>query len=65
MGYTVYCIVCILYPGMGAGAGAAIFGELARTSTKKERTAVFSVFMSMRQIGLIIGRLTTNTYIFQ
>lgn len=44
-------------PGMGAGAGAAIFGELARTSTNKERTAVFSVFMSMRQIGLIIGTL--------
>ena len=42
---------------MGAGAGAAIFGELARTSTKKERTAVFSVFMSMRQIGLIVGVL--------
>ena len=42
--------------GVGAGAGAAIFGELARTTTKKERTTIFSVFMAMRQIGLVIGR---------
>lgn len=40
---------------MGAGAGAALFAELARTSHKKERTLVFSIFSSMRQLGLIIG----------
>ena len=41
--------------GVGAGAAATIFGELARTTTKKQRTKVFSVFMAMRQIGLIVG----------
>ena len=41
--------------GLGAGAGAALFAELARTSAKKERTTIFSVFMSMRQVGLIVG----------
>ena len=42
--------------GVGAGAGAAIFGDLARTTTKKERTTVFSVFMGLRQIGIVIGK---------
>lgn len=40
---------------MGAGAGATIIGELARTSEVKTRTAVFSVFMGVRQIGLVVG----------
>ena len=41
--------------GIGAGAGAAIFGYLAHTSTRKERTGFFSMFMAARQIGLILG----------
>ena len=40
---------------MGAGAGATIIGELTRITGTKSRTAVFSVFMAMRQIGLVIG----------
>ena len=43
--------------GLGAGAGATIFGDLARTTKRKSRTAVFSVFMGMRQIGLVIGKI--------
>ena len=45
----------LLSTGLGAGAGAALFAELARTSRKKERTIIFSIFSSMRQLGLIIG----------
>ena len=44
-----------VFPGLGAGAGATLFGELARISTKKERTKVFSTFTMMRQVGLILG----------
>lgn len=50
------CGVYSACAGVGAGAGAAIFGELARTSTKKERTKVFSIFMAVRQLGLVIGK---------
>jgi len=46
-----------LSPGVGGSAGAAIFGELARTTTQKKRTRAFSVFMSMKLIGITIGRL--------
>ena len=42
--------------GIGAGAGATIVGELTRTTRSKVRTAVFSVFMGMRQIGLVLGK---------
>ena len=50
-------VICVHYvfPGLGAGAGATLFGELARISTKKERTKVFSTFTMMRQVGLILG----------
>ena len=41
--------------GIGAGGGAALFGEVARTTTRKERTAAFTVMSSFRQIGFIIG----------
>ena len=41
--------------GIGAGAGACIFGELSHTTKKEVRTTVFSVFMGIRQIGLVIG----------
>lgn len=46
-------MVCV---GLGAGAGATIVGELSRTTRTKVRTAVFSVFMGMRQIGLVLGK---------
>lgn len=41
---------------MGAGAAATIIGELARTTGVKTRTAVLSVFIGVRQIGLVIGK---------
>lgn len=41
--------------GLGAGAGATIFAELAQTTTEKQRTTIFSLFMAMRQLGLVIG----------
>ena len=43
------------YAGVGISAGAVLFGEIARVTSKKERTGAFSVFMSIRQIGLVIG----------
>lgn len=48
-------IICLYCIGMGLSAGAVLFGELARTSSKKQRTGIFSLFMSTRQIGLVIG----------
>jgi len=42
--------------GLGAGAAATLFGELARTTKKELRTTVFSIFMGMRQIGLVLGK---------
>ena len=41
--------------GIGAGAGAVLFGEVARTTTRKERTAAFTLMVAVRQTGLIIG----------
>ena len=43
--------------GIGAGAGATIFGELALITKTEARTAVFSTFMGMRQIGLVFGKV--------
>ena len=43
--------------GLGAGAGATLYGELARISTKEERTKVFAIFSTFRQIGLIFGSI--------
>jgi len=42
--------------GVGAGGGAAIYGEVARTTTPKQRTRAFSFFTSMKLIGITIGR---------
>ena len=51
--------------GIGWSAGTVVFGELARTSTKSERTRVYSLFMSMRQFGLILGKEpSTSIYPF-
>lgn len=44
-----------LVSGIGTGAGASIFAQLAWTSTEKERTAVFSIALALRQFGLFIG----------
>ena len=43
--------------GIGMSAGAILFGEIAKTSKKEQRTAVFALYMSARQIGLVLGRL--------
>lgn len=42
--------------GLGAGAGATIFAELAQTTDNKQRTTIFSIFMATRQFGLIVGK---------
>lgn len=50
MGFMRCCVI-----GIGAGAAAAIFGEISRTTTQKERTAAFTVVIAISEIGLIIG----------
>lgn len=49
-------LIILMCVGVGAGAGATIIGELTRTTGNKVRTAVFSVFMGLRQIGLVVGK---------
>ncbi|CAH2248490.1 major facilitator superfamily domain-containing 8-like [Pelobates cultripes] len=44
-----------LVAGIGAGAGASIFGYLTRTSSSQDRVTVFAMAMSCRQVGLLIG----------
>ena len=46
--------------GLGAGAGAAIFAELALTTTKQQRTTIFSLFMALRQLGMVVGTLDSE-----
>jgi len=41
--------------GIGAGIGAGIFAQIARTTTEKERTGMFSIAMGLRQFGLLVG----------
>jgi ceroid-lipofuscinosis MFS transporter 7 len=41
--------------GIGVGAGAVLYGEIAYTYSTKQRTTAFSVFMAARQIGLVFG----------
>ena len=48
-------------PGAGDGSSVVIYGELARTYTKKERTAIISFFITLTHIGLIIGMPATTT----
>ncbi len=43
--------------GVGAGAGAVIFAELALISSNKHRTTMYSLFMALRQLGMVIGVL--------
>ncbi|XP_031560106.1 major facilitator superfamily domain-containing protein 8-like [Actinia tenebrosa] len=44
-----------LIAGVGAGAGSAIFAQIARTTTEEERTGVYSIAMGLRQFGLLVG----------
>ena len=52
---TIHPSILLVITGAGVSAGAVIFGEIARTSTKKARTSAFSFFMASRQVGLVIG----------
>jgi len=45
----------ILVVGIGAAAEPALFGEIARTTMQKERTAAFSIANAFQQFGLILG----------
>ena len=45
---------CVL-TGIGAGAGAAIFADIARVTSPAERTGVMSLVIAIRQFGLIAG----------
>lgn len=42
--------------GIGAGIGGGIFAQIARTTTEKERTGMYSIAMALRQFGLLVGR---------
>ena len=42
--------------GIGSGVGSALFADIARVASTQERTAVMSVFMAVRQIGLLLGK---------
>ncbi|XP_044148229.1 major facilitator superfamily domain-containing protein 8-like isoform X2 [Bufo gargarizans] len=44
-----------LVAGVGAGAGASIFGYLTRCSSSRDRIPVFAMAMACRQAGLLIG----------
>ncbi|KAM5164554.1 major facilitator superfamily domain-containing protein 8-like [Mantella aurantiaca] len=44
-----------LVAGVGAGAGASIFGYLTQHSSNKDRVPVFAMAMACRQAGLLIG----------
>jgi len=57
----VYVVCSVL--GLGSGAGAALFADIARVTSTSERTAVLSVFMAARQIGLLIGMSHTSRII--
>uniref|UniRef100_A0A1X7UZ04 Major facilitator superfamily (MFS) profile domain-containing protein n=1 Tax=Amphimedon queenslandica TaxID=400682 RepID=A0A1X7UZ04_AMPQE len=41
--------------GVGWSAGTVIFGDLARTSLKNKRATIYSVIMSLRQFGIVLG----------
>lgn len=44
-----------LVAGVGSGVASSIFGTISRTTNEEERTGIFSLFMSLRQVGLIVG----------
>ena len=43
--------------GIGAGIGGGIMAQIARTTTEKERTGMYSIAMALRQFGLLVGML--------
>ena len=43
--------------GIGAGIGGGIIAQIARTTTEKERTGMYSIAMALRQFGLLVGML--------
>ena len=42
-------------PGVGDGVGSVLFAQVVRTSAVEERTAVLSMALAARQIGLVLG----------
>ncbi|ELU07452.1 hypothetical protein CAPTEDRAFT_179683 [Capitella teleta] len=41
--------------GIGTGVEACLFADIARATSKEERTGVMSIFMAVRQLGLVTG----------
>ena len=56
MYYLVSLASIMLFSGVGAGIGAAIFAQITRTTTQSERTGVFSLALGLRQFGLLVGK---------
>ncbi|KAM7443953.1 hypothetical protein ABFA07_007329 [Porites harrisoni] len=62
-GNFLYCIAWSKYwvlgarlvAGIGAGIGGGIMAQIARTTTEKERTGMYSIAMALRQFGLLVG----------
>ena len=52
--------VLSLRAGIGTGAGSALFADISRVTTVEERTGVMSVFMAVRQLGLLAGSMKGN-----
>ncbi|CAB4016065.1 major facilitator superfamily domain-containing 8-like [Paramuricea clavata] len=48
-------LIARLLCGVGDGVGSVLFAQIVRTSTVEERTAVLSMAMAARQIGLVLG----------
>ncbi len=53
--FEIY-VYAIAIAGVGTGVGAAVFADIARVTSKAERTAVMSVFMGVREFGLVAGK---------
>lgn len=55
-GFSEYMLVLSRFiAGIGAGVGASMLAQIARTTTEKERSSAFALFMAARQFGLIFG----------
>jgi len=56
MAWSPWVIVASrMIAGVGSGSSASIFGTIARTTTEEQRTAAFSLLLSLRQFGLLVG----------
>lgn len=49
-----------ILPGMGAASEAVAIAEVSRYTPEKERTAIISYLVAMRQIALLIGTVSYN-----